>query len=70
MEKSLLCAESFYSDGITAAKDSTIWDDQRVLDDLLETEATYMPSMQYFKNSDLDPSTRKTVTQWMREVSH
>ena len=53
-----------------ARVDRTIFDDDRVLANLLRNEQKYMPSSHYFKTlqPDLKPFMRKMVTEWMLEV--
>lgn len=66
-----VCREQEALGGLRRARvDRTIFDDDRVLANLLKNEQKYMPSSHYFKTlqPDLKPFMRKMVTDWMLEV--
>lgn len=54
-----------------ALKDRNIFQDNRVINNLLRDEVLYMPKCDYFKKvqNDIQPFMRKVVTTWMLEVS-
>jgi len=66
----LLCGEKL-TDSRTARRDSVIYDDFRVLHNLLDMELVYMPTCNYFTlvQHDIQPYQRKIVATWMLEVS-
>ncbi len=67
----LMCAEKISQDSCHAGKDRNVFEDERVLRDLLATEHLYVPQCDYFTmvQTDVKPFMRKVVTQWMLEVS-
>lgn len=66
----LLCAEKISPDSCCAVKDGTVFEDERVLQELLNMEHLYVPQCDYFKTvqTDVEPFMRKIVTKWMLEV--
>jgi len=67
----LQCTESPMDTSASLAKnDAVIFRDDRVLESLLTTERSYMPSKCYFSTTqnDIQPYMRKMVTSWMLEV--
>lgn len=66
----LICAEKM-TDCNFAERDRVIFNDIRVLRNLLETEEFYIPKCNYFVDvqHDIQPFMRKVVTTWMLEVS-
>ncbi|GLH14093.1 G1/S-specific cyclin-E [Gryllus bimaculatus] len=69
MDMELFCAERL-QDSQIAERDPTIFEDMRVLQNLLDLESLYIPSCNYFETiqKDLQPFMRKVVTTWMLEV--
>lgn len=77
----LLCAEELGAGddaqglhglhGRTAARDAVIFEDLRVLQNLLDLEPVYVPPCNYFLvvQRDIQPYMRKVVSTWMLEVS-
>lgn len=79
----MLCAEEFNSDRLalgadgevsaahTAGRDAVIFEDLRVLQNLLDLEPVYVPPCNYFVvvQRDIQPYMRKVVSTWMLEVS-
>lgn len=55
-----------------AQRDRSIFDDDRVLENLLNSEFKYMPKFNYFNRvqTEVQPYMRKIVTTWMMEVSN
>lgn len=66
-----MCAEKITEDSCHALRDLNVFEDERVLRDLLSTEHLYVPHCNYFDDvqTDVKPFMRKMVTQWMVEVS-
>lgn len=66
----LLCAETISQDSCHAGIDINVFEDERVLKDLLNMEHLYVPPCDYFDavQTDMKPYMRKIVTQWMLEV--
>lgn len=66
----LACIENL-DDIRVAQRDRTIFDDDRVLENLLNSEFKYMPKFNYFlrMQTEVQPYMRKIVTTWMMEVS-
>lgn len=66
----LLCVERM-SDSNFAGMDPVIFNDSRVLKNMLNLEEMYMPNCNYFTEiqNDIQPFMRKVVTSWMLEVS-
>lgn len=66
----LACIENL-DDIRVAQRDRSIFDDDRVLDNLLNSEFKYMPKFNYFNRvqTEVQPYMRKIVTTWMMEVS-
>lgn len=64
----LFCIESEFE--LTASFDSAIIDDDRLLHNLMTTEEHYLINGSYFKclQTDLKPSMRDIVSNWMLEV--
>ena len=60
-----------YKNGCTLSfQDPVIFEDQRVLRNLLSTEDKYIPSPNYFQfQAEVEPWMRETVARWMYEVS-
>ncbi|XP_052124628.1 G1/S-specific cyclin-D2-like [Frankliniella occidentalis] len=54
----------------TAGRDAVIFEDSRVLQNLLDLEAVYVPPCNYFVvvQRDIQPYMRKVVSTWMLEV--
>lgn len=67
----LICHERLVADNCFAVRDTVLFDDMRVLKNLLSCENKYLPSCNYFVNiqKDIKPFMRKVVTVWMLEVS-
>lgn len=68
----LLCVEQLnMTDSCVAERDRVIFDDMRVLDNLLQLERVFMPPCNYFGTvqKDILPFMRKVVATWMMEVS-
>ncbi|XP_074037530.1 G1/S-specific cyclin-D2 [Leptinotarsa decemlineata] len=65
----LTCNENF-SNSCTAERDAAIFDDSRVMNNLLNDEVFSIPSCDYFQTvqNDIQPFMRKVVTTWMLEV--
>ena len=61
-----------YKNGCTLSfQDPVIFEDQRVLRNLLSTEDKYIPSPNYFQfQAEVEPWIRETVARWMYEVSN
>lgn len=66
----LTCIENL-DDIRVAQRDRSIFDDDRVLQNLLSSEFKYMPKFNYFNRvqTEVQPYMRKIVTTWMMEVS-
>lgn len=67
----LMCNERLLPDNnCFAERDSVLFDDIRVLKNLLATETMYLPNCYYFTNlqKDIKPFMRQVVTVWMLEV--
>lgn len=66
----LLCCETA-ENNCRAYADPALLDDDRVLQNLLQTEERYAPSSSYFEcvQRDISPLMRKIVAEWMLEVS-
>lgn len=66
----LTCTESI-SSAIFADKDPVIFNDFRVIENLLNDERFFVPENNYFEEfqTDIQPYMRKVVTTWMLEVS-
>jgi hypothetical protein len=66
----LLCAERL-ADCRLAERDRVIFEDMRVLQNLLDLETLYTPTCNYFGTvqKDIQPFMRKVVATWMLEVS-
>lgn len=66
----LLCAEKISPDSCCAVKDGVVFEDERVLQELLNMEHLYVPRCDYFKTvqTEVEPFMRKIVTKWMLEV--
>lgn len=66
----LLCCETT-ENNCRAYADPALLDDDRVLQNLLQTEERYAPSSSYFEcvQRDISPLMRKIVAEWMLEVS-
>ncbi|XP_075234916.1 G1/S-specific cyclin-D2-like [Lycorma delicatula] len=66
----LICHERLTADNRFAERDTVIFDDMRVLKNLLSSEIRYLPRSNYFANiqRDIKPFMRKVVTVWMLEV--
>lgn len=66
----LLCAETISQDSCHAGIDINVFEDERVLQELLDMEHIYVPPCDYFESvqTDMRPYMRKIVTQWMLEV--
>lgn len=58
------------ADNNIAGRDKVIFQDFRVLRNLLEMEHLYIPNCNYFRDvqHDMQPFMRKVVTTWMQEV--
>ncbi|XP_030745595.1 G1/S-specific cyclin-D2-like [Sitophilus oryzae] len=65
----LACAETS-NRCIRAVRDRAIFDDERVINNLLNDEIFYIPTCDYFTEvqNDIQPFMRKVVTTWMLEV--
>ncbi|XP_023709754.1 G1/S-specific cyclin-D2 [Cryptotermes secundus] len=65
----LLCAERL-ADCRLAERDRVIFEDMRVLQNLLDLETSYIPTCNYFGTvqKDIQPFMRKVVSTWMLEV--
>lgn len=65
----LTCTENMASSNF-AQRDPTIFQDTRVIQNLLRDEVFYIPSNNYFDviQTDIQPFMRKVVTTWMMEV--
>lgn len=65
----LLCAERL-ADCRLAERDRVIFEDMRVLQNLLDLETVYIPTCNYFDTvqKDILPYMRKVVSTWMLEV--
>ncbi|XP_018572022.1 G1/S-specific cyclin-D2-like [Anoplophora glabripennis] len=65
----LACIENL-DDIRVAQRDRSIFDDDRVLENLLNNEFKYMPKFNYFSRvqTEVQPYMRKIVTTWMMEV--
>lgn len=65
----LSCNEDMSSQ-IVAGIDLTIIRDDRVIENLLNDEKAYIPTVNYFEEvqTDVQPFMRKVVTTWMLEV--
>ncbi|KDR14730.1 G1/S-specific cyclin-D2 [Zootermopsis nevadensis] len=65
----LLCAERL-ADCRLAERDRVIFEDMRVLQNLLDLETVYTPTCNYFGTvqKDIQPFMRKVVSTWMLEV--
>lgn len=66
----LLCCETTETE-CRAYADPALLGDDRVLQNLLQTEERYAPSRSYFEcvQRDISPLMRKIVAEWMLEVS-
>lgn len=67
----LLCSEKLNTfDSCVAGIDPVIFQDMRVLQNLLKSESFYIPPCDYFTEvqNDIFPFMRNTVTTWMLEV--
>lgn len=66
----LLCFETTETE-CRAYADPALLGDDRVLQNLLQTEERYAPSSSYFEcvQRDISPLMRKIVAEWMLEVS-
>jgi cyclin D2 len=66
----LLCVERL-ADCRLAERDRVIFEDMRVLQNLLDLELVYTPTCNYFGTvqKDIQPFMRKVVSTWMLEVS-
>lgn len=66
----LACTENFTSTTRTAETDRGIFEDVRVISNLLKDEMYSMPNCDYFQTvqNDIQPFMRKVVTTWMLEV--
>jgi cyclin D2 len=66
----LLCAERLVDSRLVAERDRVIFDDMRVLQNLLDLETVYIPTCNYFGTvqKDIKPYMRKVVSTWMLEV--
>jgi cyclin D2 len=66
----LLCAERLVECRL-AERDRVIFEDMRVLQNLLDLETVYTPTCSYFGTvqKDIQPFMRKVVATWMLEVS-
>jgi cyclin D2 len=66
----LLCVERL-ADCRLAERDRVIFEDMRVLQNLLDLETLYLPTSNYFGTvqKDIQPFMRKVVSTWMLEVS-
>lgn len=73
MDLDLLCVESMetVSSESVAYADQVLLDDDRMLQNLLNSEDRYIPSSSYFDTvqRELTPDMRKIVADWMLEVS-
>lgn len=67
----LLCCETTETEPCRAYADPALLGDDRVLQNLLQTEERYAPSSSYFEcvQRDISPLMRKIVAEWMLEVS-
>lgn len=67
----LLCAERL-ADCRLAERDRVIFEDMRVLQNLLDLETVYIPACNYFGTvqKDIQPYMRKVVSTWMLEVGN
>ncbi|KAG5882106.1 hypothetical protein JTB14_016869 [Gonioctena quinquepunctata] len=65
----LTCSENL-ANSCTAKRDRSIFDDPRVINNLLNEEAFSIPKCDYFQTvqNDIQPFMRKVVTTWMLEV--
>jgi cyclin D2 len=70
LKMDLLCAERL-ADCRLAERDRVIFEDMRVLQNLLDLEIVYTPTCNYFGTvqKDIQPFMRKVVSTWMLEVS-
>ncbi|RZF43718.1 hypothetical protein LSTR_LSTR004231 [Laodelphax striatellus] len=66
----LLCCERITPDSNFGYRDPVIFEEDRVLDNLLQEEDITIPSCNYFENvqKELKPFMRKVVVSWMLEV--
>lgn len=66
----LQCTETI-ADSNIAKIDPQIFQDDRVIQNLLNDEHFFMPKCNYFEEvqTDIEPFMRKVVTTWMLEVS-
>lgn len=65
-------SSSYYIKNFVLPKfDSNLFDDDRVLSNLLKCEERYLPSNNYFScvQTEINEDMRKTLTEWMLEVS-
>lgn len=65
----LVCTESMTASNFAQA-DPNIFNDERVIENLLREEMLYVPECNYFEQvqEDIEPFMRKVVTTWMLEV--
>ncbi|KAK9498134.1 hypothetical protein O3M35_004012 [Rhynocoris fuscipes] len=70
MSAKLLCVEKVNQDTREAQYDRVIYNDNRVLKNLLLQQDISLPRFNYFKQiqSDIQPYMRKVVANWMMEV--
>lgn len=70
MDMDLLCCETTETE-CRAYADPALLGDDRVLQNLLQTEERYAPNRSYFEcvQRDISPLMRKIVAEWMLEVS-
>lgn len=72
MDMDLLCVESMetMTGESVAYPDQVLLDDDRILQNLLNSEDRYIPSSSYFDTvqRDITPDMRKIVADWMLEV--
>ncbi|KAG8229778.1 hypothetical protein J437_LFUL005859 [Ladona fulva] len=66
----LMCLERIATDCNRAERDRVLFEDVRVIDNLLSMEPAYVPRCDYFSQvqTDILPYMRKIVTTWMLEV--
>ncbi|XP_046394045.1 G1/S-specific cyclin-D2-like [Ischnura elegans] len=66
----LLCLEKLNADCRRAERDRVIFEDARVLDNLIDLESNYVPGCDYFQQvqNDIFPYMRNVVSTWMLEV--
>lgn len=66
----LKCTESIATNNL-AKIDPHLYQDVRVVENLLNEEHSFVPSCNYFEETqtDIEPYMRKVVTTWMLEVS-